>query len=270
MMTGRDAATAGQDRRRVTLERLLGLDAVELDSALDEASQIVAEALAADKVDAFVYEDSTESLVARGTSDTPMGRRQHELGLHRLALANGGRAAEVFRSGRRHVDGHVDEDPSELEGIKTGLRVRSAILSPLDVAGERRGVLSAVSAQPEHFSEDDLPFLDAVTRWLALVMHRAELVQQLVGHAEERGRREAVTQLLSLLTPRQREVAALIAGGLTNEQIAQRLILTPGTVANHVEHILRRLSVRSRTEVAALVAEIGLHRPGSDGTERAS
>jgi DNA-binding NarL/FixJ family response regulator len=130
----------------------------------------------------------------------------------------------------------------------------------LTVNGDRCGVVSAVSASPERFSEDDVSFVQAVARWLALIVHRAELVQELVGYAELRGRREVLMQLLARLTPRQREVSILIAGGLTNEQIAQRLVLTPGTVANHVEAILRRLEVDSRTKIAALVAELGLHR----------
>jgi RNA polymerase sigma factor (sigma-70 family) len=239
---------------------------MELTSALDQAADIVAEALGADKVDAFVHEAETESLVALGTSDTPMGRHQHAIGLHRLPLANGGRAADVFRSGRQHRDGHVDADPDELEGIKTGLGVRSALLCPLEVAGQRRGVLSAVSARPEDFSEDDAALVGAMARWLALVMHRAELVDQLGEFREQRGRREAILEVLNLLTPRQREVAALIAGGLSNAEIAQRLVVSEGTVANHVEHILRRLSFRSRAEVAALVAEVGAHRPGFEGT----
>jgi DNA-binding NarL/FixJ family response regulator len=91
-------------------------------------------------------------------------------------------------------------------------------------------------------------------------MHRAELVQELVVYAELRGRRKVLKELMDRLTPRQREVAMLIGGGLTNEQIAHRLVLTPGTVANHVEAILRRLEVDSRTKIAALVAELGLHR----------
>ena len=103
--------------------------------------------------------------------------------------------------------------------------------------------------------------------WLGLVMHRAELVQQLGGDAEARGRREARTELLAALTPRQREVAALIAGGLTNRAIAERLTLTPGTVANHVDQILGRLGFRSRTEVAALVADLGAHRPSPKGKD---
>ena len=268
-MTQRWSEDAGHRRVRATLERLLSIDALELEPALDRAAQIVAEALDADKVDAFVYEAETESLVALGTSDTPMGRRQHEIGLHRLPVANGGRAVQIFRSGQLYRDGHVEDDPDELAGIKTGLGVRSAILCPLQVAGERRGVLSAVSARPEHFSEEDLPTFEAVGRWLAMVMHRAELVEQLVGSSEARARREAILELLNLLTPRQREVAALIAGGKTNEQIARELVLTPGTVANHVEHILRRLNFRSRTEVAALAGELGLHRQRRSGDERA-
>jgi DNA-binding CsgD family transcriptional regulator len=253
-------ASAGPDRRRITLERLLALDAIDLEGALNEAAQVVAEALDADKVDAFVYEAKSECLVARGTSDTPMGRRQIALGLNRLPLADGGRAATVYRTGEPHVDGHVDQDSVEVEGIKKCLGVRSAILTPLTVNGDRCGVVSAVSASPERFSEDDVSFVQAVARWLALIVHRAELVQELVGYAELRGRREVLMQLLARLTPRQREVSILIAGGLTNEQIAQRLVLTPGTVANHVEAILRRLEVDSRTKIAALVAELGLHR----------
>lgn len=53
------------------------------------------------------------------------------------------------------------------------------------------------------------------------------------------------------LTPRQREIARHIAGGLTNQQMASRLVITPGTVANHIEHILTRLGFRCRAQVAA-------------------
>jgi DNA-binding CsgD family transcriptional regulator len=55
---------------------------------------------------------------------------------------------------------------------------------------------------------------------------------------------------LGELTPREHEVAALISDGLTNEEIAQRLTLTPGTVANHVAHILAKTGARSRVQVA--------------------
>jgi DNA-binding CsgD family transcriptional regulator len=61
---------------------------------------------------------------------------------------------------------------------------------------------------------------------------------------------QAMPSVKSPLTERQMEIADLIARGYTNVQIADALVLTPGTVANHVQHILERLNVRSRTQVA--------------------
>lgn len=58
------------------------------------------------------------------------------------------------------------------------------------------------------------------------------------------------------LTPRQFEVAQLIAQGLSNADIADRLVLTPGTVGNHVADILRRLGARNRAQVAAWVVSV--------------
>ncbi|QSB17372.1 AAA family ATPase [Natronosporangium hydrolyticum] len=58
------------------------------------------------------------------------------------------------------------------------------------------------------------------------------------------------------LTAREREVAVLVADGLTNAELARRLYISPRTAAVHVSHILRKLEVGSRTEVAAVL------RPG--------
>jgi len=91
-------------------------------------------------------------------------------------------------------------------------------------------------------------------------MHRAELAEVVVQRAEERGRRQTLERLLERLTARQLDVAVLIANGLSNQQIAEQLVLTPGTVANHVGQLLGRLGLNSRTQVATLVAELGLHR----------
>ena len=56
------------------------------------------------------------------------------------------------------------------------------------------------------------------------------------------------------LTPREREVALLIADGLTNAELARRLYISPKTAAVHVSSILRKLGVASRTEVASHVS----------------
>ena len=54
------------------------------------------------------------------------------------------------------------------------------------------------------------------------------------------------------LTGREREVAALLADGLTNGQLAERLFISPKTAAVHVSNILAKLGLSSRAEIAAL------------------
>jgi DNA-binding NarL/FixJ family response regulator len=58
------------------------------------------------------------------------------------------------------------------------------------------------------------------------------------------------------LTRREREVLNLVAKGLTNQEIADRLSITEGTVKNHVHNILGKLDVRSRHDAAARVAVV--------------
>jgi non-specific serine/threonine protein kinase len=60
------------------------------------------------------------------------------------------------------------------------------------------------------------------------------------------------------LTSREQEVAALVARGLTNRQIGATLVIAPGTAANHVKHILARLTLDSRVQIAAWAVERGL------------
>ncbi|MFC9358899.1 protein kinase [Rhodococcus sp. NPDC057014] len=63
------------------------------------------------------------------------------------------------------------------------------------------------------------------------------------------------TDASTRLTKRERQVAGLIAEGLTNQAIAGRLVISPRTVQGHVEHILAKLGFTSRTQVAAWVAD---------------
>ena len=62
-----------------------------------------------------------------------------------------------------------------------------------------------------------------------------------------------------VLTPRERDVAILLARGLTNRQIAQLLVLTEGSAANYVRRVLQRLGFQNRSQVAAWAVEHGLH-----------
>jgi DNA-binding CsgD family transcriptional regulator len=68
------------------------------------------------------------------------------------------------------------------------------------------------------------------------------------------------------LTPREREILAWIACGLTNSEIAETLWIAPNTVRTHLENIYAKLGVHTRTAAAARllgVDGVGTHRPQS-------
>ena len=66
---------------------------------------------------------------------------------------------------------------------------------------------------------------------------------------------ESPANALAALTARQREVAALLAEGLTNKEIAARLKLSPRTVDMHVSHVFDRLNVRTRAEAVGVLVQ---------------
>jgi DNA-binding NarL/FixJ family response regulator len=107
---------------------------------------------------------------------------------------------------------------------------------------------------------------------------RADRLDEARGHAREARRHldrwggwrvdqlHAVERRLGLgdvpggpdaLTPREREVVALLAEGLTNTQLAERLYISPRTAAVHVSNVLSKLGMASRTEVAAWAVRTG-------------
>jgi DNA-binding NarL/FixJ family response regulator len=70
---------------------------------------------------------------------------------------------------------------------------------------------------------------------------------------------------LAELTSREREVMALVAEGLTNAEIGERLFMSPATARTHVSRILTKLGARDRTQLVVMAYESGLVRPGWQG-----
>ncbi|SNR33273.1 Predicted ATPase [Haloechinothrix alba] len=71
---------------------------------------------------------------------------------------------------------------------------------------------------------------------------------------EETGVRTVVADTTCPLTPRQKEIADLVADGLTNREIATKLVITPRTADTHVQHILAKLDAGNRAQIATWVA----------------
>lgn len=82
--------------------------------------------------------------------------------------------------------------------------------------------------------------------------------------AEFAARSKAPTQALGLdqLTDREREVMALVGIGLSNEEIARRLVVSPLTAKTHVSRAMVKLGARDRAQLVVMAYESGLVRPG--------
>jgi DNA-binding NarL/FixJ family response regulator len=66
---------------------------------------------------------------------------------------------------------------------------------------------------------------------------------------------------LDALTDREREVLTLVADGLTNDEIARHLYISPGTAKTHVRHLLAKLDARDRVQLAIIAHRTGNGRP---------
>lgn len=72
---------------------------------------------------------------------------------------------------------------------------------------------------------------------------------------------QAHEERLSVLTPREREVVALVGEGLSNEEIGERLFLSPATARTHVSNAMGKLGVRDRAQLVVVAYQTGLVAP---------
>lgn len=70
------------------------------------------------------------------------------------------------------------------------------------------------------------------------------------------------TSLLAELTEREREIVGLVAGGLSNPDIAQRLVISPATARTHVSRAMIKLGARDRAQLVVFAYESGIVAPG--------
>jgi LuxR family maltose regulon positive regulatory protein len=79
-----------------------------------------------------------------------------------------------------------------------------------------------------------------------------------VQHTTVRLSRSAASPLIEPLSDRELEVLGLVAEGMSNQEIAERLVIAEGTVKKHLHNIFGKLNVRSRTQAVVRASELSL------------
>ncbi|WP_306370958.1 response regulator transcription factor [Nocardiopsis sp. CC223A] len=88
------------------------------------------------------------------------------------------------------------------------------------------------------------------------------VTRRLIAEFADRIKEPPPTARLAGLTEREREVLAAVAAGLSNEELAARLVVSPATAKTHVSRVLAKLGARDRAQLVVIAYETGVVRPG--------
>lgn len=164
-----------------------------------------------------------------------------------------------------------------MDGIEATQRIRAD--STLDATrivilttyNEENNVFEALQAGASGFLLKDVPVAE-LRAAVRLIAAGEGLLAPAVTRAviEEFARRQGASTVtpaggLADLTPREIEVVRLVAEGLSNSEIAERLIISHATVKTHLSRVLSKLDLRDRVQLVIAAYRSGLVQPGSAG-----
>jgi DNA-binding NarL/FixJ family response regulator len=161
----------------------------------------------------------------------------------------------------------VDGIAATREIASRALSSRVLVLTTYDVDSYVYGALEAgaagflLKATPPDRLVDGIEVVAAGEALLAPSLTRRLIEQHVHGPAPATG----VPKPLAVLTEREREVLALVARGLGNQEIAAELVVSEATVKTHMNRLLTKLAARSRAQLVVIAYESGYVRPGRSG-----
>lgn len=159
----------------------------------------------------------------------------------------------------------MDVRMGEVSGIEACRAIKSAHpevnVLMLTSFGEEEAVMSAIMAGASGYLLKNVGRAELLKAVREVASGRNLLDPSVTGKVMARLARLAAKeqeQALAAVSDREKEVLMLVAQGLTNREIAERLVISENTARNHVSRILEKLGLARRSEAAAFAAEHGL------------
>lgn len=181
----------------------------------------IGEVMGVQKVEVLLYHEETDELVSLTPRETALGRVQQELGLDHLPLGKAGVLADVFRTGQPFLSNDLERVPQFPAALREKLGVKAALVVPLEVEEQRRGLLCVMSSAAEVFFEEDLPFLRLISTRLGHLLHNQELSRELAEAEAQRLARAEQEDFLLEIAHDLKNVLTMMRG---NAQLALRRI----------------------------------------------
>jgi two-component system NarL family response regulator len=178
-----------------------------------------------------------------------------------VGLARDGREALALTAKRAPDVVLLDLNMPVLGGLEACAQLRrdhpeTAVLV-LTVSEEEPDLYAALRVGASGYLVKDMPPSELVEAVLAVARGEPRIAAAMAGRmlAELGGRSpDTPDDPLASLSDREREVLTLLAEGLRNREIAERLVISEATVKTHVRHVLEKLRFRNRAEAAAFAA----------------